>query len=229
MYKLNFNMKTALLAGASGLIGKFCLGSLLKDINYKEVIILVRKKMDLENSKLRQVIVNFEKLEDSKEYMKSDDVYCCLGSTIKRAGTKAEFYKVDFTYVLELAKVSLKLGAKQFSLVSSVGAGKKSKNFYLKTKGEIEEAVIALGFETTNIFRPSFLLGERKEKRPGEKFGILASKILSPLMAGPLKKYKPVEAKAVAEVMVYIANHNYRSVNYFSSDVIKKIYTENIL
>lgn len=222
-------MKTALLAGSTGLTGRCTLDILLKDEVYDKVIIPVRKISGIENTKLHQVEVNFDKLTDFKSELKADDVFCCLGTTMKKAGSKEEFYKVDHNYVYDLAKICLSNGAKIFSLISSIGADKNSGNFYLKVKGETEEDVIDLGFETTNIFRPSFLIGERKETRTGESAGIFLMRIIDPLMLGPLKKYKTVDAKIVAEVMVNEAQRRINSVNIFSSDMIHKLYTEYIL
>ena len=221
-------MKSALLAGSTGLIGKFCLNILLKNNVYDKVIIPVRKKTENENEKLYQLIINYDKISDFKNEMKADDIFCCLGTTMKKAGSKEEFYKVDFNYVYNLAKLCKDNGAKTFSLISSIGADKNSGNFYLKVKGEIEDAVIKLGYDTTNIFRPSFLSGERNESRHGEKAGIFIMKLLAPLLQGPLKKYRAIDAETVAEVMVKAAQYKSNPVNIFPSDMINKIYTENI-
>lgn len=221
-------MKSALLAGSTGLIGRFCLNILLKNNVYDNIIIPVRKKTENENEKLYQLIINYDKISDFKNEMKADDIFCCLGTTMKKAGSKEEFYKVDFNYVYNLAKLCKNNGAKTFSLISSVGADKNSGNFYLKVKGEIEDAVIKLGYDATNIFRPSFLAGERSESRPGEKAGIFIMKLLAPLLQGPLKKYRAIDAETVAEVMVKAAQYKNNPVNIFPSDMINKIYTENI-
>ena len=221
-------MKSALLAGSTGLIGKFCLNILLKNNVYDKVIIPVRKKTENENEKLYQLNINYDKISDFKNEMKADDIFCCLGTTMKKAGSKEEFYKVDFNYVYNLAKLCKDNGAKTFSLISSIGADKNSGNFYLKVKGETEDAIIKLGYDTTNIFRPSFLAGERNESRPGEKAGIFIMKLITPLLQGPLKKYRAIDAETVAEVMVKAAQYKSNAVNIFPSDMINKIYTENI-
>jgi nucleoside-diphosphate-sugar epimerase len=221
-------MKSALLAGSTGLIGRFCLNILLKNNVYDKIIIPVRKKTENENEKLYQLIINYDKISDFKNEMKADDIFCCLGTTMKKAGSKEEFYKVDFNYVYNLAKLCKDNGAKTFSLISSIGADKNSGNFYLKVKGETEDAVIKLGYDTTNIFRPSVLAGERYESRPGEKAGIILMKLIAPLLQGPLKKYRAIDAETVAEVMVKAAQYKNNHVNIFPSDMINKIYTENI-
>ena len=221
-------MKSALLAGSSGLTGKYCLNILLKSDVYEKVIIPVRKNMDMENEKLFQIIVNYDRISDYKNEMKADDIFCCLGTTIKKAGSKEEFYKVDFKYVYDLALVCKNNGAKTFSLISSVGADKNSGNFYLKIKGDIEDAIIKLGYDTTNIFRPSILAGERNEFRPREKAGLIFMKLLAPLLQGTLKKYRAIDAETVAEVMVKAAQLKNKPVNIFPSDMIYNKYTENI-
>ncbi len=221
-------MKTALLAGSTGLTGKYTLDILLKSEDYGKVITPVRNRTCNENKKLEQVIVDYEKLSDHKNELAADDVFCCLGTTIKKAGSKEKFRKVDFNYVYELAEICRITGAKTFSLVSSVGADKESGNFYLKVKGEIEDAVINLGYDTTNIFRSSFLAGKRFESRPAESAGIFIMKFMAPLLQGPLKKYRAIDAEKVAAVMVRIAQQKRNRVNIFSSDEIYKLYAENI-
>jgi len=209
-------MKSALLAGSTGLTGKCCLNLLLKSEAYEKVIIPVRNKTDTENEKLFQLIINYDNINDYKNEMKAVDIFCCLGTTIKKAGSKEEFYKVDFKYVYDLAELCRNNGAKTFSLISSIGADKNSGNFYLKVKGEIEDAVIKLGYDTTNIFRPSFLAGERNESRPGEKAGLFIMKLLAPLLQGPLKKYRAIDAETVAEVMVKAAQLKKQTRKHFS-------------
>lgn len=221
-------MKTALLAGSTGLTGKYTLDILLKSEVYSKVIVPVRNKSGIENKKLEQVIVNYDKLRDFKNELIADDIFCCLGTTIKKAGSKGNFRKVDFDYVFDLAEICRIGGAKTFSMVSSVGADKDSGNFYLKVKGEIEEAVINLGYDTTNIFRPSFLAGKRNESRPAESAGILIMKFLTPLFQGPLKKFRAIDAEKVAAVMVSCIQQKRNRVNIFSSDEIYKLYAENI-
>lgn len=220
-------MKTALLAGSTGLTGKYTLDILLKSEIYEKIIIPVRKKTGIEHTKLFQIEINYDKLSEYKDDLKADDIFCCLGTTIRKAGSKEEFYKVDFKYVYDIAELCIKNGAKTFSLISSIGADKNSGNFYLKVKGEIEDAVIKLGYDTTNIFRPSFLKGKRNESRSGERAGIFLMQLLSPLLLGPLKKYRPINAETVAEVMVKEAQKKNNTVNIFTSDLICEFYTES--
>ena len=194
--------KTALIVGASGLVGSACLDFLLAEPTYREVKVLVRKPIDLKHPKLQQIVINFDRLVDYKDSIVGDEIFCCLGTTIKVAGSKENFYKVDFTYAYETAKIALKNGAKGFYLVSSLGADAKSFIFYSKVKGELESAIKGLSYPVFYIFRPSLLLGDRKEHRAGEKLGISIYNFLKPIFIGPLAQYKGIEASQVAKAMV---------------------------
>lgn len=218
------NNKTALLAGATGLIGNHCLHFLLEDMNYSTVVALVRKKLPLEHPKLTQHIVNFDKLDASS--LKADDVFCCLGTTIKKAGSQAAFRKVDFEYPVALARLAQQQGAKQFLLVTAMGANKSSLVFYNRVKGEVEEAVKNIPFRAIHIFQPSLLLGERTEKRAGEKAGILFFNLAAPLFVGPLKKYAAIEGHAVAGAMVQCANKNSTGIFVHESNEIQRMYED---
>lgn len=213
--------KTALLLGATGLIGSNCLNYLLADNSYDLVKVFSRRSLNRTHPKLKEYISNFNQIEENKEVIFCDDLFCCLGTTIKKAGSKENFKLVDFEYPYIAAKLALANGAKQFLLVSSIGADAKSKNFYLRVKGEVEDAISNLSFNTVLIFRPSLLLGSRNEIRPAEKIGGAAAKILSLFFFGGLKKYKPIEAKNVAKAMVIFANGNYGGVKIIQSDEIK--------
>lgn len=221
-------MKTALLAGPTGLTGKHCLEYLLECGEYSLITALTRKKLDIENKKLKQLITDFTNLEDALKEVQVDDVYCCLGTTMKTAGSKEAFFKVDFEYPLQIASFLKQNGANCFNLVSAIGASKSSNVFYSKVKGEVEQAIMKLNYHKLNILRPSILDGNRKESRPGEKAGLLMAKILSPIMIGPLKKYRPVKAEAVAYALVYYSINAPDGVNIIESDKINNIYNKEI-
>ena len=166
--------------------------------------------------KVESRIVSFENLEIA-ELPEIDDAFCCLGTTRKAAGTDAAFRKVDFEYVLDFARAAQKAGAARFILVSSIGADAHSKFLYTRVKGEIEAAIIALGFEVVGIARPSFLTGQRGENRLGEAVAILAGKIISPLLIGPLRSLRPIEARTVARGLVHLAFNAPDGVTILSS------------
>jgi uncharacterized protein YbjT (DUF2867 family) len=216
-------MKTALVAGATGLVGQNLVRLLLADTRYERVISLVRRAMASPASpRDESVVVDYERLEDFADSIHADEVFCCLGTTIRKAGSKEALRRVDFDYALSLARIARCNGAGLFSLVSSVGASPDASAFYLRVKGELEEAVAALGYSRLHLFRPSFLVGERSESRPGEELGILATRALSPLMRGPLRKYRPIDAAGVARVMVRCAQDETPGRLVYSSDRIQE-------
>jgi Predicted nucleoside-diphosphate-sugar epimerases len=212
--------RTALLLGATGLVGGHCLELLLKDEAYTQVISLGRRKVSLEHAKLEQHLIDFERLPEFASLFKAQDVFCCLGTTIKKAGSQEAFYKIDFTYAHESARIAQQNGAKQFLLVSALGADAGSRIFYNRVKGELEAAVSLLPFKGTQIFRPSLLLGQRAEFRRGEQIAEKAAKIFSFAFIGPLKKYRPIHARDVARAMLSVAKEEPSGVNIFESEKI---------
>ncbi|NEN24569.1 oxidoreductase [Cryomorpha ignava] len=191
----------AVVAGATGLIGGYLITELENDSAFNAVVALTRKPKQ-NSAKTTWKVVDFDlesKLESATEG--ADVVFCCLGTTMKKAGSKEAFYKVDFQYVVDLAKAAKKNGIRQFSVISAMGADAKSKVFYNQVKGEMEAAIRELGFNELIIFHPSLLLGPREESRFGERVGIVLGKIFSPLLFGSLKKYHPIHVSHIAEAM----------------------------
>jgi uncharacterized protein YbjT (DUF2867 family) len=213
--------RSALLVGASGLVGGHLLQLLLHEQRYKPVEVLVRRSLSIRDPQLNEHIIDFDHLDRNAELFRADDVFCCLGTTIRNAGSQEAFRKVDFTYVVQAAALASKNGAKQFLLVSSLGANPRSRAFYSRVKGEVEEAVSKLPFRGVHIFRPSFLLGEREERRRGEKLAIMLVKVLQPLMIAGWKRLRPVHAETVAAAMARVAGMNKQGVNIFESDQIQ--------
>ena len=215
--------KTALLVGATGLVGRQCLNYLLQNENYSQVKILTRRLINIENSKLIQHKIDFNKLQNYSDEIKADDIFCCLGTTIKKAGSQKKFKLVDFDYPLQIAKTALQNRAKRYSLVTALGANKDSKIFYNKVKGELETEISKLNFDCINIFRPSLLLGNRNEFRLGEKLGMYFMKVFGFLFVGKLKKYRGIQAVKVAKAMVIKAQQNLDGINIFESDEIQEL------
>ena len=212
--------KTALIIGATGLVGEQCLNELLASSAYEKVIALTRKKLALQNSKLQNIVTDFENLELIKDQLKADDIFCAMGTTIGKAGSKEAFRKVDFEIPLQVAQLGLWNGAKKFILVSSLGADAASLVFYSKTKGELENALSDLKFESLVILRPSILLGDRKERRVGEEIGRFAAENLSFLFAGPLKKYRGTPADLLGKLMVNMAQQKIKGVRILENEEI---------
>jgi uncharacterized protein YbjT (DUF2867 family) len=204
---------TALIAGASGLVGSHLLPLLLE--SYDRVLSIGRRKLELTHPRLEQCVVDFEQLPDLGA---SADVFCALGTTVRKAGSQAATRLVDHDYPLNLARQVAAAGSRQFLLVSSVGADRRSTNFYLRTKGELEDALAALPFRSLHIFHPSFLIGKRAEARPGEKIGIAIATMLAPLLIGGLRKYRAVSAAAVADAMLAAARRAEPGRHFYSYD-----------
>lgn len=191
---------------------------LIKDPSIVGITIFVRKEFSFENPKLKQVVVDFDNLESYLDHFKVDHVFCCLGTTIRVAGSKEAFTKVDFTYVVRSAEIAKTQGVKSFSVVSSMGANALSGIFYNQVKGKMENALKQIGFDTLQIFRPSLLLGQRKEFRRGEKVGEYLSKVFSFAFAKGLKKYKPIHASFVAKSMLDHAKAKKQGLQIIESD-----------
>lgn len=209
--------RTALLAGATGLVGSHCLSQLLADPGYGRLIVLARRPLPLNDSKLDTRVVDFERLEEAN-LPRVDDVYCALGTTIRRAGSREAFRRVDHDYVVALARRTAERGAGRFLLVSSLGADVRSPVFYSRVKGETERDVSAVGFEAVHLLRPSLLAGERSERRPAEHLAIVVCSALSPLLVGPIRKYRPIPAEVVARAMRVVARSDRGGTHVHESD-----------
>ncbi len=193
---------SALVFGASGLVGTELVNLLLSNAKYNSVISYGRTALQIKHPNLKQVKGSFDDLDSHPDLFSANDVYCCLGTTIKKAKTQVAFRKIDFDYVVKIASNASSNGVSNFAVISSIGANKNSGNFYLKTKGEMEEALKNLSFERLIILQPSILMGDRKENRLGEKIGKIFIQILNPLLLGKLKKYRGVHATKVAQKMI---------------------------
>lgn len=213
--------RSALLLGASGLIGGHLLRLLADDEAYDRVTAPVRKLLSIRHPKLQEHVADFDHLDTQRDVLQGHDVFCCLGTTIRVAGSQTAFRKVDFTYVAQAASIAATNGAEQFLLVSSIGADKHSSAFYLRVKGEVEEAVSKLPFRGVQIFRPSLLIGNRKESRVNESFAIAAMKLVSVALVGRLRRYRAIEAKTVAQAMLSVAKQHNTGVTIYESERIQ--------
>jgi len=220
--------KTALIAGASGLVGSHLLPLLLASSRYAKVIAVGRRPLPIVHPKLEQRILNFAQLEDHRMTLIADDVYCCLGTTMRQAGSKDAFYKVDYLYIVKLAALSAGNFAAQLLLVSAMGADASSRIYYNRVKGETEEAVRQTPFRAIHLFRPSLLLGERDEPRAGEQAGEVVLGLLRPVLVGPLRRYRPISAATVAEAMLRAAEAEDTGIQVHLSDAIAQLGTVEI-
>lgn len=196
--------RTALVAGATGLIGNHVLQFLLADRTWGRVITVGRRITPHKHEKLEQRVLDLAELETVSDLPHADDVFCCLGTTIKQAGSQAAFRRVDHDFVVALAHAGLRAGAHQFLLVSAIGADPTSRVFYSRVKGETETAVGQLHYRSTQIFRPSLLLGQRREVRVGERIATVTAPLVSLALFGRLRRYRPIKAETVARAMVNI-------------------------
>lgn len=197
--------RKALVAGGTGLVGGLLLRRLVARDEYAEIRVLGRRPPPLEHGKLRFVASDFANLGELRDALAVDDVFCALGTTIRKAGSRAAFERVDYHMVVDLARAAQQAGARRFLVVSSIGASVRSPAFYSRVKGRMEEAVAAVPFEAVHIVQPSLLLGERAELRPGERLAQKLAPLLALGLAGPLAKYRPVEAGDVADALVTLA------------------------
>jgi len=209
-------MKTALIAGASGLTGSYLLHRLLESNTYNYVKALLRKPLNIEHPKLEQIVFDFHRPEPG--VIKADHVYCTLGTTIKKAGSKEAFRQVDYEYPLQIAKTGYENGVEKLAIVSAMGANQKSMFFYNRVKGQLEEALEQIPFEALYIARPSMLLGPRKEYRLGEELGKKLMTSLRFLLPGNMKA---VHASNVANCLVNKMNSDEKGVHIIPSGEIQ--------
>jgi uncharacterized protein YbjT (DUF2867 family) len=213
--------RTAVIAGASGLVGSLCLKLLLEDESYDRVVAVSRRALAVSHPKLQQEIVDFGALGEHPAWV-CDAVFCALGTTIRTAGSQAAFRRVDYDFVQAFAKWTHAGGAQSFALVSSVGANAASGNFYIRTKGEAEESVKNEGFRDTHLFRPSLLMGDRSERRFGES---VAAAVMLPLqfaLLGGLMRYRPARALDVARAMVAASSSPRPGVHVYEyTDIVR--------
>ncbi|MBW6489809.1 MAG: NAD(P)H-binding protein [Lentimicrobium sp.] len=214
--------KYALVFGASGLIGKFLTEQLINDKRYKKIIIFVRTKQKLVSPQVEQLILEPENLEQYADLFKNNHVFCCIGSTRKKAGSNKNFFKIDHNLVEKIAQVSSHQNAESFVVVSSIGASAESGNFYLRTKGLMEQSIKTFQFSNISIMRPSILLGMRTESRFFEEIGKKISVMTAPLLTGKFRKYRPIHANDVAKAMIMAAFRG-KGIFTFESDEIEKL------
>lgn len=215
------SQRSALILGASGLVGSHCLQILLRRPEYERVFAAVRRPLGLTDPKLTEVPLDDIPLVT--------DVFCALGTTIKKAGSREAFRHIDCELPRNIARYAASHGARRFFLVSSVDAEANSSNFYLRVKAELEDAVAAMPFESVEIFRPSFLIGDRPESRPVERWGIAVARALQFSLQGKLRKYRPIPARTVAAAMVAAAleaSHGRRIHQY---DEMMRASTDSLL
>ncbi|PEZ84209.1 NAD(P)H-binding protein [Bacillus sp. AFS017274] len=221
--------KTALILGATGLVGT----QLVKELNnskiYSEIHLLTRSEMKITDAKCIGHVVDFDNLSNYADLFKVSDVFICLGTTIKKAKSKEAFRKVDYDYVIEAAKMAKTANVEKLLVITAMGANSKSKFFYSRVKGDVEGTLQHLEVNTVHIFRPSLLLGERKEFRAGEKISGLISTFAKYFFVGPIRPYRAIEANKVAAAMYAAAQTTAKGYHFYNSDEIEKLAQREII
>ena len=214
-------MKTALVFGSSGLVGGHLLSQLIENDDYNKIKIFVRSEPEINDPKVEIIKTDFNNLENHKEDIKGDDCFFCIGTTKQNSPDKNEYRRVELDVPKKIAQIAKSNLVNSFVFVSSGYADPNSSGDYLKFKGLVEEELKRLDFSKLGIMRPSFLIGDRKEKRVGEKVGIFIFKLLSPLFLGPLKKMKPIHSKKVAKAMIKITNGDFKQNVFESNEIVE--------
>ncbi len=223
--------KTALVFGATGLTGSYLVNELTKESHYQKIKVFNRKSQNYNNPQLEEHLIDFNQLNEYAHEFKADDVFCCLGTTLKKAGSKDNFFAIDHDLPVQIARICQNNQCETFIAISSIGANAKSSNYYLRTKGFMEQEIMNMDFPYQALVRPSMLLGNRNESRPAETIGKILMKIFAFLLIGRLKKYQGIHAQTVAKAMIQIVNQQkYFSEigkNIFESDELKNIAEKN--
>ncbi|WP_415294756.1 NAD(P)H-binding protein [Candidatus Pelagibacter sp. Uisw_113] len=212
-------MKTALLFGSSGLVGGHLLNQLIKDTNYSKIKLFVRSVPEISDPKVEIIKTDFNNLQNHKEDIKGDDCFFCIGTTKKNSPDKDEYKRVELDVPKEVAKIAKSNLVNSFIFVSALYANSKSSGEYIRFKGQVEDELKELNFPKLAILRPSFLIGNRKEKRASETIGIFVFKLLSPLLLGPLKKMKPIHSETVAKAMIAVIQSDIQQTIFESNEI----------
>ena len=221
------DQKTAILLGATGLVGNELLHQLLAHPAYGKVIALTRRPLEIKHKNLEPHVIDFDKPETYASLLKGEDLFCALGTTMKQAGSREAFFKVDFSYTMDAARAARKNGTAQFLLVSSVGANAHALFFYPRVKGELENALKKLDFWALHLFRPSVLLGKRNDARAGEEITGMAMRGLDRITGGNLLgSYRPIDAATVARGMLTAAQRLEAGIYEYPSHQIHKLAEE---
>ena len=214
-------MKTALVFGSTGLIGGHLISQLIKNDYYNKIKLFVRSEIVINEPKIEIIKTDFNDLENHIEDVKGDDCFFCIGTTKQNSPDKNDYQKIELEIPKKIAEIAKINSVNSFIFISSIYANPKSLGNYVKFKGLVEEELKKLNFSNLGILRPSFLMGDRKENRAGEKIGILIFRLLSPLLLGPLKKMRPINSEKVAKAMIKIANENLEKTIFESDEIVE--------
>lgn len=214
--------KSALVLGATGLTGNHLLHLLLEDARYSRVVVLGRSPVGMVHKKLEEQLLDLLRIEQAEQWFAVDEVYCCIGTTAARTPDKDLYRKIDFGIPVATARLCKQAGVGTLLTISAMGADSKSPVFYNRTKGEMEDAVRAVGVERLYILRPSLIDGERKERRAGESIARSVLQLVEPLLIGGLRKYRAIEPQTIARAMLWLANNDFPET-VLLSDAIEEL------
>lgn len=213
----------ALVLGSTGLIGSETLDLLLKNDKYEAVYAVTRRNLEINNQKLIQIVADMDTIEPALKDIAVDHFFCCVGTTKDKTPDQTSYYKIDLDYPVKVSSILKNNGCTTICAISSIGANADSSNFYLKLKGEVEQALLQLGFQNIFIFRPSLLLGQRKEFRLMEKIAQYIYPLINPLLFGKMKNYRSIASKVVASAMINIATSEKSGSHIYQTQEIKKL------
>jgi uncharacterized protein YbjT (DUF2867 family) len=216
------NHRIAIVFGSTGLVGSHLQEELINSEYYSKIKTFVRKSSGVTNNKVEEFLIDFDEPEVFSKNITGEDIFICLGTTLKKAGSIKKMEEIDRDLPIIIATIAKVNGVKKVAAVSSIGASTSSKNYYLRIKGEMEEGIIKLNFENYAIVRPSMLAGERKEKRTGEVIANVVMKIFNPVFIGKMEKYRSIYATDVAKSMIAILQKG-QSKSIYESDELQRI------
>lgn len=215
--------KSAIILGATGLTGSYVLNKVLQREDYSKVIVFSRRELDVKHDKLEVIVCDLLNLEEQKDNFKADEVYVCIGTTNMKTPNKKLYKEIDFGIPVTAAQLCRENSIDTIAVMSSLGANASSSVFYPKIKGEMEIAVLEMEIPNSYLLRPSMIMGPRKERRFGETMGKMLAFIISPLLIGPLKKYKGIHAETIADAMIKLCSGKSKETEIIESDKIVEI------
>ncbi|MEW7289229.1 NAD-dependent epimerase/dehydratase family protein [Aquimarina sp. 2304DJ70-9] len=212
-------MKTVIILGATGLTGGMLLHQLINDARYDKIKLFSRKSTGISHPKIEEHLINMLQLRDYAEDFTADEVFCCIGTTASKTSDKDLYHKIDYGIPVSAARLCKTNTIDTFIIISALGADAKSRVFYNRTKGEMEEAVLEFDIPKTHILQPSLIGGQRDEKRPGEYFFKVLMKVVNPLLIGSLKKYRTIDPETIVSAMIWLANHDFGKKRVLSDEI----------
>lgn len=229
MPKKNHDTKpgySALIIGETGLVGKYCLQNLLRDPQYSKITVLSQRELSLRHQKLTVHIIDFEKLHQFADLIEADHIFYVPWTALRTAGPRENFRRVVFSYPLQIAQISQKKGIKQFMMLSVLTASSQSRFFYNRVRGELEEAITKIPFQTVLVFRTLLILGKHQENRPAQKLVQMVSHLFNPLLCGKLRRFRSTHARVIATAMTEFAKIKLRGIHIFEPDQMQFFYNQ---